>query len=104
MPFLADPGGLDAPGGKARCGPGSVAARLAAFVEELGGLRPGWVTTQTRWSEEIGPESLDDLQLLLRIEEEFGITIAGADAERFRTVGDTIHSIEGRLKSCHAAS
>ena len=45
--------------------------------------------------EELGADSLDEVELIMALEEEFEIEIADADAEKFKTVQDVVDYITG---------
>ncbi len=97
MPYVTDPGGLDAvrPNG---CGKLSlVAERVLALVTEAGGFPPGSITPTTHFVYDIGADSIDEVELLMRLEEEFGIRIPGEDAEGLQTVGRVIAYFERRI-------
>lgn len=48
--------------------------------------------------EELGMDSLDGVELIMELEEEFGIEIPDEDAEKVKTVGQIVTYIEKRLK------
>lgn len=57
------------------------------------------VSSDTRLDEvglEIGGDSLDAVELVMELEEEFGITITDEDAKKISTVGDAIRLIQNR--------
>ncbi|HVF09236.1 MAG TPA: acyl carrier protein [Abditibacteriaceae bacterium] len=52
------------------------------------------VTPQARFVEDLGADSLDVVELVMRFEEEFEIEIPDEDAEKIATVGDAVTYIE----------
>jgi acyl carrier protein len=54
------------------------------------------VTPQARFVEDLGADSLDVVELVMRFEEEFEIEIPDEDAEKIATVGDAVTYIEGK--------
>jgi len=52
------------------------------------------VTPQARFVEDLGADSLDVVELVMRFEEEFEIEIPDEDAEKIATVGDAVSYIE----------
>lgn len=48
----------------------------------------------TRFEEELGADSLDVIELVMGIEEEFGITVPDEDSEKMTTVGDLFMYVE----------
>lgn len=53
------------------------------------------ITEASRIKEDLGADSLDVLQLLMTIEETYGIRIPDESLAGFRTVGDIVHYLEG---------
>jgi acyl carrier protein len=51
------------------------------------------VTPTTAFLEAVGADSLDIVELILELEEEFGVSIPDDDAENIKTVGDAIDYI-----------
>ncbi len=51
----------------------------------------------TRWHEDLKMDSLDDVEMLMAIEEEFGIEITDDEAISMETIGDTIRIIDAKL-------
>ena len=52
------------------------------------------ITMDTDLVEDLGADSLDVVDLVMSLEEEFDIEIPDEDAEGIRTVGDVVHYIE----------
>jgi acyl carrier protein len=63
------------------------------IVEELGVDEPE-VTANARFIEDLGADSLDTVELVMRFEEEFDIEIPDEDAEKIQSVRDAISYIE----------
>ena len=63
------------------------------IVEELGVDEPE-VTPNARFIEDLGADSLDTVELVMRFEEEFDIEIPDEDAEKIQSVRDAITYIE----------
>ena len=62
---------------------------LEIIVEELG-VEPDKVTPEASFVDDLGADSLDTVELVMALEEEFEIDIPDEDAETMRTVGDAI--------------
>ena len=59
------------------------------IVEELG-VEESEVTLEASFIEDLGADSLDTVELIMKFEEEFDIDIADEDAEKLTTVGKAI--------------
>jgi acyl carrier protein len=66
------------------------------IVEQLG-VNPDQVKPEARFIEDLSADSLDTVELVMALEEEFGTEIPDEDAEKLQTVGDAIKYIEERL-------
>lgn len=63
------------------------------IVEELG-VEASEVTPEANFIEDLGADSLDTVELIMKFEEEFDIDIADEDAEKLTTVGAVIAFLE----------
>ncbi|MCR5704099.1 MAG: acyl carrier protein [Eubacterium sp.] len=63
------------------------------IVEELG-VDEAQVTENVSFKEDLGADSLDLFELVMRIEDEFGVKIPTEDLEKINTVGDVLKYIE----------
>jgi len=66
------------------------------IVEQLG-VNPDQVKPEARFIEDLSADSLDTVELVMALEEEFGTEIPDEDAEKLQTVGQAIKYIEDRL-------
>jgi acyl carrier protein len=62
-------------------------------VEQLG-VKPEQVVPEAKFIEDLGADSLDVVELVMALEEEFGHEIPDEEAEKLTTVGDVIKYIE----------
>ncbi|MFA6684759.1 MAG: acyl carrier protein [Arcobacteraceae bacterium] len=62
-------------------------------VEQLD-CNPDEVKAESKFIEDLGADSLDVVELVMALEERFGIEIPDEDAEKIMTVGDAIKYIE----------
>ena len=67
-------------------------------VEELG-VSPEKVTEDARFIEDLGADSIGVMELVMKMEEEFGLQIPDEDIEKLRTVGDVINYILEKTQS-----
>lgn len=56
------------------------------------------ITPESKLSEDLDVDSLDAIELIMTLEEEFGISIPDNEAQKFKTVGDIITFIEKTKK------
>ena len=56
------------------------------------------VTAETRFVEDVGMDSLDVAELIMALEEAFDVTIADADAEKLRTVGEAVRYVDEKRR------
>jgi len=68
------------------------------IVDELG-VDENEVTPNARFIDDLGADSLDTVELVMRFEEEFGIEIPDEDAEKIRTVSDAVEYIGKHAKA-----
>ena len=53
------------------------------------------ITPETTFKDDLGADSLDVFQIIMAVEEEFGIEIPSEEAEKINTVGDAVEAIKG---------
>jgi acyl carrier protein len=56
------------------------------------------VTPDAKFIEDLGADSLDIVELVMALEEEYEVEVPDEDAEKLRTVGDVIGYIESQKK------
>ena len=71
--------------------------RVIDIVCENLGVNKDQVTRSTSFIEDVGADSLDIVELVMELEEEFEITIPDEQAEKIKTVGEAIDYIEREL-------
>ena len=72
----------------------STEERVIQLVCDNLGVNREQVTRKTSFQEDIGADSLDIVELVMELEEEFEITIPDEEAEKIKTVGEAIDYIE----------
>ena len=72
----------------------SIEDRIKAIVVEQLGVKPEQITPEAKFIEDLGADSLDTVELVMALEEEFGNEIPDEDAEKLTSVGDVIRFIE----------
>ena len=68
-------------------------SRITKIIKEQLGVEESEVKPEARFIDDLGADSLDTVEILMAIEEEFGIEIPDEDAENAKTVGDVIDYI-----------
>ena len=68
----------------------------AVVVEQLG-VSEDEVTEEASYTEDLGADSLDTVELVMALEEEFSTEIADDEAETLTTVGKTVDYVLGNL-------
>ena len=71
--------------------------RIIQIVCDNLGVNKEQVTRNTSFQEDIGADSLDIVELVMELEEEFEITIPDDQAEKIKTVGEAIDYIQREL-------
>ena len=68
--------------------------KIKSIIAEQLGVKPEEVTPAASFVDDLGAVSLDTVELIMALEEEFNIEIPDEDAEKMKTVGDAIKYIE----------
>ena len=74
----------------------SVEEKVISIVAEQLGVPKEEVTLESSIIEDLKADSLDVVELVMELEDEFDITIPDDDYEKLRTVGDAIRYIEAK--------
>jgi len=72
----------------------SVDERVKEIIVEQLGVDEEDVNPEAKFIEDLGADSLDTVELVMALEEQFGIQIPDEDAEKIVTVGDAISYIK----------
>ena len=67
--------------------------KLQAIIADVLNIAPETVTEKSRFIEDLGCDSLDIFEIIMKIEDEFAISIDDSVAERISTVGDAVTEI-----------
>ncbi|HXX38305.1 MAG TPA: acyl carrier protein [bacterium] len=73
--------------------------RVKAIVVEQLGVEASEVTPQSKFVEDLGADSLDVVELVMALEEEFDLEIPDEDAEKIATVGEAVKYIESHTEA-----
>ncbi len=73
-------------------------ARVKAIIVDKLGVDESEVTPKATFTNDLGADSLDTVELIMEFEKEFNIAIPDEDAEKIGTVQDAINYIEQHSK------
>lgn len=76
----------------------SVEKRVKKIVIEQLGVTDEEVTNESSFVNDLGADSLDTVELVMALEEEFEMEIADEDAEKITTIQEAINYIEEHLQ------
>ena len=74
-----------------------VLEKLSKIIADQLGMAQSNITNNTSLKEELQADSLDIVEIIMSIEEEFGIQVDDDDALGFKTVGDVVAYIEKNI-------
>lgn len=73
-----------------------IASRVKAIIVDKLGVEESEVTNEASFTNDLGADSLDTVELIMEFEKEFEISIPDEDAEKITTVGDAINYISAK--------
>ena len=76
----------------------SVDKKVKEIVAEQLGKDVNEITTTASFIDDLGADSLDIVELVMKMEEEFGIEIPDEEAEKIKTVNDVVEYIKAHAK------
>ena len=74
----------------------SVMERVTDIVSEQLGVDKDKINADTSFVNDLGADSLDTVELVMELEEEFDVTIPDEEAEKIQTVGQAVGYIESQ--------
>ena len=77
-------------------GSAETAEKVKSIIVEQLGVPAEEVTDEASFIEDLGADSLDIVELIMALEEEFDMEIPDEDAEKIQTVGDVINYIQSK--------
>ena len=75
-----------------------IAERVKAIIEDKLSVEESEVTNEASFTNDLGADSLDTVELIMEFEKEFNISIPDDQAEKITTVGDAIKYVEDNAK------
>jgi acyl carrier protein len=76
----------------------AVADKVKKMIVDQLGVSEAEVVPEAKFIDDLGADSLDIVELVMALEDEYGIEIPDEDAEKIETVGDAIKYIEEHMK------
>lgn len=77
----------------------SIEKRVKEIIVEQLGVNENEVTPEAKFVDDLGADSLDLVELVMALEEEYNLEISDEDAEKILTVGDVIEYIQAHVSS-----
>ena len=75
-----------------------IASKVQKIIVDKLGVEESEVVNEASFSNDLGADSLDTVELIMEFEKEFGISIPDDQAEKIATVGDAVSYIEANAK------
>ncbi|MBQ1697254.1 MAG: acyl carrier protein [Bacteroidales bacterium] len=75
-----------------------ISSKVKAIIVDKLGVDEAEVTDQASFTNDLGADSLDTVELIMQFEKEFGVTIPDDQAEKITNVGEAIAFIEQSAK------
>jgi acyl carrier protein len=76
----------------------SVEDRVKDIISEQLGVKKEEIKQESSFIDDLGADSLDTVEVVMALEEEFGVEIPDEDAEKITTVGEAVKYIETKAK------
>ena len=76
----------------------NVEQRVKKIVAEQLGVNEAEIKNESSFVDDLGADSLDTVELVMALEEEFETEIPDEDAEKIKTVGDVVNYVKARVK------
>ena len=75
-----------------------IAQKVKSIIAEQLGVKVEEVTDTASFVDDLGADSLDTVELMMALEEEFGIEIPDEDAEKMTNVGEALRYVEEKAQ------
>ncbi len=76
-----------------------IASRVKAIIVDKLGVDENEVVTEASFTNDLGADSLDTVELIMEFEKEFNVNIPDEQAENIATVGDAITYLESKVEA-----
>ncbi|WP_312284118.1 acyl carrier protein [Candidatus Igneacidithiobacillus taiwanensis] len=71
--------------------------RVKKVISEQLAIDPERITNETSFENDLGADSLDKVEIIMAMEEEFDCDILDEDADRIKTIGQAVEYLHDRL-------
>ncbi len=71
--------------------------KVQEIVAEKLGIEKSKITMEASFIDDLGADSLDTVELIMKMEEDFGIEIPDEEAEKLKTVGSVVEYLDAKL-------
>ncbi|MCZ6766174.1 MAG: acyl carrier protein [bacterium] len=75
----------------------NVQEKVKKIIEEKLSVNADQITNDARFAEDLKADSLDTVELVMALEDEFGLDIPDEEADKIKTVADAIGYIESKV-------
>ena len=75
-----------------------IATKVVSIITDKLGVEESQVVPEASFTNDLGADSLDTVELIMELEKEFDLSIPDEEAEKITTVGDAIAFIENNKK------
>lgn len=75
-----------------------IATKVRSIIVDKLGVEESEVTIEASFTQDLGADSLDTVELIMEFEKEFNIAIPDEQAEKIQTVGEAVTYIEANAK------
>ncbi len=74
-----------------------IAAKVKEIIVSKLGVDEGQITSEASFTNDLGADSLDTVELVMEFEKAFNIQIPDEDAEKISTVGDAVNYLKSKV-------
>lgn len=74
-----------------------IEAKVREIIVSKLGVEESQITPEASFTNDLGADSLDTVELVMEFEKSFNVQIPDEDAEKIATVGDAINYLKGKL-------
>ncbi len=72
--------------------------KISEVIADKLGVEPSKITPDAKFIEDLGADSLDTVELIMQLEDEFNLEIPDEEAEKLTTVGAVVEYIDSQIQ------